>query len=300
MKNTVMIVGTGNVGSSIGYCLINQRTPVNRLILVDIDREDAEGEALDLQDALAVSPSHLEISSGKLADAEKADLIILAAGAPQLPGQTRIELTAANAKVFKSIISKIMSTGFSGLFLVVSNPLDILTHYTWKLSGLPPEKIIGSGTILDTARLRYLLATDLGVNPKSVHAYQIGEHGDSEFALWSSANIGGQPIRELFSSQKLTAIENRAREQAYRIIDKKGSTYYGIGASVTRIINSIFGDERRILPVSSYDYFHDCFYGFPTIIGRSGIIGRIDLNLNELEGIKLQRSINLIRQHHLL
>ncbi len=296
MSNKVMIVGTGNVGMSYAYTLINQRTAVNDLVLVDLNKADAEGEAMDLRNALAVSPSYLKISSGTYADAGDCDLVVITAGAPQKPGETRMDLLQKNAAIFKDIVGQIMSAGFDGIFVVVSNPVDVMTHLTWVYSGLPPEKIIGSGTVLDSARLRHRLSQRLGVHPKSVHAYQVGEHGDSEFALWSSANIGGQKISELLPRPVLEEIEEYARKEAYSIIEKKGATYYGIGACVASITNCILNDENRVLPVSSYDEFSGTFNGFPTILGRYGVKRRIGLPLSLIEQEKLNRSIEIIKE----
>ncbi|MBR5408410.1 L-lactate dehydrogenase [Candidatus Saccharibacteria bacterium] len=296
MSNKVMIVGTGNVGASIGYCLVNQRTAVTDLVLTDIVAEDAEGEAMDLRDTLAVSPSFMKIKSGTYKDAGDCDIIIITAGAPQKPGETRMDLLKKNSAIFKDMIKEIMDSGFSGIFLVVTNPMDVMTYLTWHYSGLPHEQVIGSGTVLDSARLRYRISERLGVAPKSVHAFQIGEHGDTEFALWSTANMGGMPLNKILNAKERQEIEDFARKEAYEIINKKGATYYGIGACVTKIINCILGDERRIMTVSSYDDFTDVYNGFPAILGRNGIIRRLDVKLTEEEGVKLQKSTNAIKE----
>ena len=291
-----MIVGTGNVGASVGYCLLNQRTAVNELILTDINMDDAEGEAMDLRDTLAVSPSYMKIRTGTYEDeAGDCDIIVITAGAPQKPGETRMDLLQKNAAIFKEMIERIMSTGFNGIFLVVSNPVDVMTYLTWRYSGLPHEQIIGSGTVLDSARLRFRIAERLGTSPKSIHAYQIGEHGDTEFSLWSTANIGGQSIRHFIGEDERREIEEYTRTEAYRIIEKKGSTHYGIGNCTTSIINCILNNENRVLPVSSYDDFSGTYFGFPTILGRHGVVRRLDIELNEEEGIKLQSSINTLK-----
>ncbi len=291
----VMIVGTGNVGASIGYCLINQRTSVSELILTDINMEDAEGEAMDLRDTLSVSPSYMKIRSGDYHDAENCDIIIITAGVPQKPGETRMDLLKKNAAIFKDMIGQIMDAGFHGIFIVVSNPMDVLTYLTWRYSGLPQEQVIGSGTILDSARLRQKISEKLHVHPKSIHAFQVGEHGDTEFALWSVSNVGGQPLTELLDEKTREELENEARNEAYEIINKKGATYYGIGACVTKLINCILSDERRVLPVSSYDYFCDVYNGFPAIVGRHGVVRRLGLKLSEQEGLKFQKSNNALK-----
>ena len=296
MANKVMIVGTGNVGASVGYCLVNQRTAVSELVLTDINMEDAEGEAMDLRDTLAVSPSYMKISSGTYKDASDCDIIIITAGAPQKPGETRMDLLKKNAAIFKDMVGQIMESGFSGIFIVVSNPMDVMTYLTWRYSGLPSEQVIGSGTILDSARLRYRISERLGVSPKSVHAFQVGEHGDTEFALWSLSNLGGQPLTDLLTEKERDEIEDFARKEAYEIINKKGATYYGIGACVTKLVNCILGDEKRVLPVSSYDDFADVYNGFPAVVGRLGIVRRLELKITEKEGMKFQKSTNALKE----
>lgn len=291
-----MIVGTGNVGASIAYSLVNQRTAINELILTDINMNDAEGEAMDLRDSLAVSPSSMKIKSGTYAEAKGCDIIVITAGLPQKPGETRMELLKKNAKIFKKMIGEIMSNGFDGIFIVVTNPMDVLTYLTWKYSGLPASRIIGSGTVLDSARLRMQISSKLNISSKSVHAYQIGEHGDSEFTLWSKADIGGEQISNTLSATARRDLEEYTRNEVYEIINRKGATYYGIGACVAQIIHAILADERRVLAVSSYDDVNDVFYGFPTVIGRRGVYRRLYINMNEEEGIKLQQSINILKK----
>ena len=290
-----MIVGTGNVGASIAFALVNQRTSVNELILTDIDKADAEGEVMDLRDALAVAPSWLRIRTGNYSDAKLCDICILTAGANQKPGETRVDLLQKNATIIKEVVTKIMDAGFDGIFVVVSNPMDTLSYLTWKYSGLPSERVIGTGTVLDSARLRYHIAEQLEVHPKSVHAYQIGEHGDSEFCVWSSANVGGENATDILSGDRRQKIETATRKEAYEIIERKGATFYGIGACTVQIINCILNNERRILPVSTLDDNQDVYYGYPVVVGREGIIRRIDLPLTEAEGVKLQKSINAIK-----
>ena len=295
-NNKVMIVGTGNVGASIAFALMNQRTAVNEIVLTDIIAKDAEGEAMDLRDALAVAPSYVKISNGTYKDAKDCDVVVITAGAPQKPGESRMDLLKKNANILKGMIEQIMDSGFNGIFLVVTNPMDVLTYYTMKFSGLPAEKVIGSGTVLDSARLRTRLAGYLNISPKSVHAYQVGEHGDTEITLWSRADAGGQNIIDLLPRDTLDGISDFVKNEAYDIIEKKGATYYGIATCVASILNCILNDEMRILPVSSYDSFNDVYYGYPAVVGRSGIIRRLDLQLTEEEGVKLQESINALKK----
>ncbi len=290
-----MIVGTGNVGASIAFALLNQRTAVNEIILTDIIAKDAEGEAMDLNDALAVAPSYIKIKNGTYKDAKDCDVVVITAGAAQRPGETRMELLKKNVNILKGMVEQIMASGFNGIFLVVTNPMDILTYYTWKFSGLPYEKVIGSGTVLDSARLRKRLASYLNVNPKSVHAYQVGEHGDSEVSLYSIADMGGQKISTMLPKDTLKGISEFVRNEAYDIIDKKGSTHYGIATCVVQILNCILNDENRVLPVSSYDTFSDTCFGWPSVVGREGIVRRLDVKLSEKEGVELQKSINVLK-----
>ena len=295
-NNKIMIVGTGNVGASIAFALLNQRTAVNEIILTDIIAKDAAGEAMDLRDALSAAPSYLKIKNGTYADAKDCDIVVITAGAAQKPGDTRLDLLKKNANILKGMVEQIMASGFNGIFLVVTNPMDILTYLTYKYSGLPAERVIGSGTVLDSARLRTRIADYLNVNAKSVHAHQIGEHGDSELTLWSRADVGGQPVTELLPAKVRTDISDFVRNEAYDIIDKKGYTCYGIATCVAQILNCILNDEMRILPVSSYDHFSGTCFGWPTVVGRAGAIRRLDVKLTEKEGIALQKSINVLKK----
>ena len=295
-NNKIMIVGTGNVGASIAYGIMNQRTAVNEIVLTDIIAKDAEGEAMDLRDALAVAPSYVKVSNGTYHDARDCDVVVITAGAAQRPGETRMELLAKNVNIEKGMIEQIMASGFNGIFFVVTNPMDVLTYYALKFSGLPSEKVIGSGTVLDSARLRTRIASYLNVNPKSVHAYQVGEHGDTELTLWSLADLGGQKVTEFLDRKTRSDISDFVRNEAYDIIERKGATYYGIATCVIDILNCIFNDELRVLPVSSYDHFSDTAFGWPTVVGRSGIQRRLDLKISEHEGIELQKSINALKK----
>ena len=295
-NNKVMIVGTGNVGASIAYAIVNQRTAVNEIILTDIIAKDAEGEAMDLRDALSVSPSYVKISNGTYKDAKDCDVVVITAGANQKPGESRMDLLKKNANILKGMIEQIMDSGFNGIFLVVTNPMDVLTYYTMKFSGLPAEKVIGSGTVLDSARLRTRIAGYLNVNPKSVHAHQIGEHGDTELTLWSLADVGGQKITDLLDKKTRTGISDFVKNEAYDIIEKKGATYYGIASCVVQILNCILNDEMRVLAVSSYDHFSGTSFGFPSVVGRQGVVRRLDLKLSEHEGVELQKSINTLKK----
>ncbi len=295
MSGKVMIVGTGNVGASIAYALINQRTAVKELVLTDLDMADAEGEALDLSDALAVSPSWVKIKAAGYDEAKDADICIITAGANQKPGETRVDLVQKNAKILKGIVNELMCNGFQGILLLVSNPVDTLSRLALEYSGLPAEKVIGSGTVLDTARLRFKIAETLQVHPKSVHAYQVGEHGDSEITLWSMANLGGEKLIKLLKKNERDRISEYVKNEAYEIIKRKGATHYGVGSCTVQIVNSILNDERRVLSVSSYDDCTDTFNGFPAVVGKEGVIRRLELSMTESEGIEFQKSINALK-----
>ena len=295
MNNKVVIIGCGNVGMSYAYALLNQRTYVNELVLIDLDKDRITGEVMDLNHCLAFAPSKIDIKVGDYSDCMDAKIVVIAAGANQNPGETRMDLINKNSKIFKSIINEVMQSGFNGIFVVATNPLDVMTYLTYKYSNLPANKVIGSGTSLDTARLRYMVGNKLNINPKNVHAYVIGEHGDSEFIPWSNANIGLQKINDYLNNEDMTIIENEVRNAAYEIINKKGATYYGIGMCLVRITNAILGDENSIITVSNYDKENDVFIGLPAILNKNGVKDKIYVELNKDETEKLQNSINTIK-----
>jgi len=297
MNNKVVIIGCGNVGMSYAYALINQRTYVNRLVLIDINKERTEGEVMDLNHCLPYAPSKISINIGDYDDCKDARIVVIAAGANQKPGETRTDLIHKNAIIFKDIVSKVMASGFNGIFLVATNPLDVMTYLTYKYSGLPSNQVIGTGTSLDTARLRLMIGKKLCINSKDIEAYVIGEHGDSEFIPWSNANISLQNIKDFFKEEELTEIESNVRNAAYEIINKKGATYYGIGMCLVRITNAILGDENSIIALSVYDEENDVYVGLPAIINKKGAERRVYLKLTEEETEKLQNSINVIKQN---
>lgn len=295
MKNKVVIVGCGNVGMSYAYALLNQKTSVNELVLIDLNKDRIEGEVMDLNHCLAFAPSKIDIKVGEYSDCRDATIVVIAAGANQNPGETRMDLINKNSKIFKSIVSSVMENGFDGIFLVATNPLDVMTYLTWKYSGLPANKIIGSGTSLDTARLRYMISDKIKINPKNVHAYVIGEHGDSEFVPWSNASVGLQNIKYFLSEEELDTIYYNVRDAAYTIINKKGATCYGIGMCLVRITNAILNDENSIITVSSYDKDNDIFMGMPTVVNRDGADSKVYIKLTEVETEKLQKSVDVIK-----
>lgn len=301
----IALVGTGMVGMSFAYCLLNQAV-CDELVLIDIDKKRAEGEAMDLNHGLAFAPGNMKIYAGSYEDCKDADVVTICAGVAQKPGETRLDLLKRNASVFQSIINPVVSSGFNGIFLIATNPVDIMTRITRTISGFPKERVIGSGTALDTARLRYLLGDYLKVDPRNIHAYVMGEHGDSEFVPWSQALLATKPVLQIceeFDSLSLKDLENistEVREAAYRIIDAKKATYYGIGMALTRISRAILGGENSVLTVSAClngDYGQEEVYvGVPCIINQNGADRILHLNLTGEEQEKLQKSCDTLRK----
>mgnify|MGYP004461393185 CR=1 FL=1 len=296
MNNKVVIIGCGNVGMSYAYALLNQRTYVNELVLIDLNKDRIVGEVMDLNHCLAFAPSKVAIKVGDYSDCKDAQIVCIAAGANQNPGETRMDLINKNSKIFKDIVTQVMNSGFQGIFLVATNPLDVMTYLTHKYSNMPPSKVIGSGTTLDTARLRYLISDRIGINPKNIHAYVIGEHGDSEFVPWSNVNVGLQNINQFLSEKDLNDICEEVKNAAYEIINRKGATYYGIGMCLVRITNAILGDEKNIMTVSGYDVNNDVFVGMPYVIDKNGISNKVYINLNKEETEQLNHSIQIIKK----
>lgn len=298
-KRKVALVGCGMVGMSYAYCLLNQ-TACDELVLIDLNEKRARGEAMDLNHGLAFAASNMEIYAGSYKDCQDADLVVICAGVAQKPGETRLDLLKRNADVFRSIIDPVTQSGFNGIFLVSTNPVDVMTRITCVLSGFNPRRVLGSGTALDTARLRYLVGEYLYVDPRNVHAYVMGEHGDSEFVPWSQAMIATRPIMELcgekqtgtdeekiISREKLLDIAEQVKGAAYQIIDAKQATYYGIGMAMTRITKAVLGDENSVLTVSAMlrgEYGQrDVFTGVPCVINGNGIRRVLELSLTEEE-----------------
>ena len=296
MKNKVVIIGCGNVGMSYAYSLLNQKTAVNELVLVDINKEKTIGEAMDLNHGLPFGPSKIDIKAGDYSDCHDAKIVMISAGRNQDIGETRMDLIDKNTVVFKDIIEKVVASGFKGIFIIATNPVDIMTYITWKISNFPKERIIGTGTTLDSARLRYEIGDKLNINPKNVHAYVIGEHGDTELVPWHNATIGLTNINNFLNDVDKEQLETKVRNMAYEIIKMKGNTSYGIGMVTTRITNAILGDENAILTISSYDSENDLFIGYPTIVNQKGAIKRLKFPLSSDEEKKYQYSINTLKE----
>ena len=305
-KRKVVLVGTGMVGMSYAYSLLNQNA-CDELVLVDIDKKRAEGEAMDLNHGLAFSGANMRIYAGEYEDCRDADIVAIAAGVAQKPGESRLDLLKRNTQVFRSIIEPVTASGFNGIFLVAANPVDIMTRITYALSGFNPRRVLGSGTALDTARLRYLLGEYLHVDPRNIHAYVMGEHGDSEFVPWSQALLATKPIVELCGEEavcqeKLTEIAKEVQGAAYKIIDAKRATYYGIGMAMTRITRAIFGDENSVVTVSARlrgEYGQsDVFAGVPCIINQNGVQRVLQLSLTKEESDEFGRSCQVLKESY--
>ncbi len=302
-KRKVALVGTGMVGMSFAYAALNQHL-FDELVLIDKNTVRAEGEAMDLNHSLAFSDTNMNIYSGEYKDCSDADIAVICAGAPQLPGQTRLDLLKTNDAIMKSIVIPIVKSGFNGIFVVASNPVDILTQVVYKYTGFNANRVIGSGTALDTARLRYLLGAKFNVNPSNIHAYVMGEHGDSEFIPWSQAMLSTKPILDIVpkADQKvlLDNIENDVRNAAYKIIAAKHATYYGIGMSLCRIVRAILSDQHTVLTVTTYlrgEYGEsDIFIGVPAVINENGVQEIVELNLREDELKKFKDSCSTLRK----
>ncbi|PLR76953.1 L-lactate dehydrogenase [Bacillus sp. V3-13] len=303
--NRVALIGTGSVGSSYAFALLNQGV-TEELVLIDLNKEKSEGDAMDLNHGMAFAPSPTKIWYGDYSDCRNADLVVLCAGANQKPGETRLDLVEKNTRIFQSIVEQVMNNGFDGIFLVATNPVDILSYAVWKFSGLPKERIIGSGTLLDTARFRFLLGEYFHIDTRNVHAYIIGEHGDTELPVWSHADIAGRSVSDLVAShagirsEDLEDLFINVRDAAYQIIQRKGATYYGIAMSLVRLTKAILQNENSVLTVSAYldgEYGHkDIFIGVPAVVNRNGIREIVELDLTEEENEKFTHSVNVLKK----
>lgn len=300
----IIVIGNGAVGSSYTFALVTQNI-AQEIGIIDIDTDKAEGDAIDLSHALAFT-SPKKIYAATYADCHDADIVVITAGAAQKPGETRLDLVNKNLKIFKKIVDDVVSSGFDGIFLVASNPVDILTYATWKFSGFPQHKVIGSGTSLDSARFRQSIAELIGVDARNVHGYILGEHGDTEFPVWSHANVAGLQIYEWvkdhpeIDEEELVNLFFKVRDAAYTIIEKKGATFYGIAVSLARITKAILNDENAVLPLSVYLNGHygldDIYIGAPAIVNRRGIQNVIEIPLSDAEQEKYDYSAEKLKE----
>ncbi|SKA67189.1 L-lactate dehydrogenase [Eubacterium uniforme] len=301
----VAMIGCGFVGAASCFSIMESGL-FSEMVLIDANKEKAEGEALDIAHGLPFSKP-MKIYAGDYDDIVDASIIIISAGANQKPGETRLDLVKKNVAIFGQIMPEIAKRNVEGVILVVANPVDILTTVAQRLSGLPKSRVFGSGTVLDTARLKYLLGEHLEIDSRSIHAFIIGEHGDSEIAAWSSANVSGIPLsqccemRGFYNHEKaMQDIAEQVKNSAYEIINRKGATYYGIAMSVKRICEAIVRDEKSILPVSSYLDGQFGIYGIslsmPAIVGRNGVEALVPIQLSDDELSKLKESADTLKK----
>ena len=300
----IILVGDGAVGSSYAFALVAQNI-AQEIGIIDINRAKAQGDAMDLSHALAFT-SPKKIYAADYSDAHDADIVVITAGAAQKPGEARLDLVQTNLKINRAVVKEIVASGFNGIFLVASNPVDILTYSTWKFSGFPKEKVIGSGTSLDSARFRQALSDLLEVDARNVHAYILGEHGDSEFPVWSHANVAGLPIYDWvmahpeIDEEAMVNLFFSVRDAAYDIIEKKGATFYGIAVSLARITQAILDNENAVLPLSVYvngEYgLDDIYIGSPAIINAQGIKQVIEIPLTDGEQDRMTASASQLKE----
>lgn len=303
-KRKVVLIGTGMVGMSMAYSLMNTGG-IDELVLIDLDENKAKGEAMDLNHGLPYSSTKVKIYNGTYDDCKDSDIIVICAGANQKEGQTRLELTKINTKIIKDISLQIKKTRFSGIVIVASNPVDILSYVVYKVLDIDKSKVIGTGTLLDTARMRYLLSEFLNISTDDIEAYILGEHGDSSFISWSNTYIGCKNILEYIDENKLDMndlndIYIEVKNAAYEIIERKKATYYGIGLALNKLIQSIFNDTNKILCVSAYldhEYKHsDIYMGVPCIINRKGVKEIVQIPLNQMDQKKFDDSYSILKK----
>ncbi|GKT03104.1 L-lactate dehydrogenase 1 [Furfurilactobacillus sp. OKN36] len=299
----VVLVGDGAVGSSYAFAMAQQGL-AEEFVIVDVLKDRTEGDALDLEDTLAwLSPK--KIYSGEYSDASDADLVVITAGAPQKPGETRLDLVNKNLKILSTIVKPIVDSGFNGIFIVAANPVDILTYATWKFSGFDKSRVIGSGTSLDTSRLRVALGKKFNVDARDVNAFIMGEHGDSEFANYDEATIGGKPLLKIaeeagVTRDDLATIEDQTRNKAYEIINRKGATFYGVATALMRISAAVLRDQNSVLPIGAPldgEYgLTDTFIGTPAVVNGKGIDHVIEVPLSADEMAKMQKSAATLKE----
>lgn len=299
----VAVVGAGNVGATFAFALVLGGL-VGEIVLIDIDRRRAEGEAMDINHAVALA-NPVRVWAGGYEDCAEADVVVICAGAAQRPGDSRLDLVRRNAGVFGDVVPRITEHNETGILLVATNPVDVLSYVAWKMSGFPPQRVIGSGTVLDTARFRYLLSERLGIDPRNVHAHVIGEHGDSEVPVWSLANVAGMRLDEYcrrvscdIGDSDREHLSHQVRDAAYQVIERKGATYYAVSVGLMRIVESILHDQHRVLSVSNLVSglygIDDVYLSLPAVVGRAGVERVVHLALDEAEEEALTKSASLL------
>jgi L-lactate dehydrogenase len=299
----VAVVGAGNVGATFAYALVLNGL-VGEIVLIDIDRQRAEGEAMDINHAVPLS-NPVRVWAGDYSDCAGADVVVVTAGTAQRPGETRLDLVKRNAEIFSDVIPSITEHNETGILLIATNPVDVLSYAAWKLSGFPSGRVVGSGTVLDTARFRYLLSEHLGLDPRNVHAYVVGEHGDSEVPVWSLANVAGMRLDEYcrrvhcdVSDDARKRISHQVRDAAYEVIERKGATYYAVAVALVRIVEAILRDQHTVLSVSNlvpgYYGIDDVYFSLPAVIGREGVEQVVELALAEEERVALEECATVL------
>ncbi len=301
----VVLVGAGFVGMSMAYAILNQGG-VDELVLIDIAKDKAIGEEMDLSHCLPYAPQKMIIKAGDYSECKDANIVVITAGLSQKPGQSRLELAVANAKIVKEITENIKASGFKGIYIVASNPVDLMTYVVAQVSGAPKSKVFGSGTVLDTARLRYLIADYLQISSKNVHAYILGEHGDSSLVPWEHCYVGCKKMIDIMKDnnhpmEDLKKIHDGVWKAAYEIIEKKKATYYGIGMALTRLVKAVLNDENSILTISSYldhEYGQNGIYiGVPAVINKDGVKELLELKLNKEDQAKFDYSCEIMKEN---
>ena len=306
-KSKVAIIGSGLVGSSTAFSIITQGV-CDEVLMVDINAEKASGEVRDLRNSIRLLDRNVRVKAGSYADCSDADIVVITAGAPPKAGQTRLDTLDISAKIAKSIVEPVMESGFDGIFVVVSNPVDMLAHLVYKLSGLPKNQVIGSGTSVDSARLQNFLADMVDVDPRSVYAYALGEHGDSLMVPWSTVTIAGKSFTdiiadntELVGDVDLDEIVYKTTQEGWEIYNRKGTTYYGIASACVGIIKAVLYDENSIVPVSTLlegEYGETgIFAGVPAVLNRSGVFDILEIHMTDSEEEKFHHSADIIREY---
>ena len=303
----VAIVGCGLVGSTTAFSMGTQGV-CDEVMLIDINKERAYGEMLDMRDSIEYLNRNVKVKTGTYAECGDMDIIVITAGAPPKQGQTRLDTLEMSAKIAKSIVEPIMKSGFDGIFIAISNPVDIIAHYIYKLSGLPKNQVIGTGTAIDSARLQNMIAQTVNVDPRSVHAYSMGEHGDSQMVPWSTVTIAGKPFYDVIADNKelvgdvdLDELVYRTTQEGWEIFNRKGTTYYGIATACVGVIKAILNDENRIIPVSTLlegEYGErDVYAGVPTVLNRSGAYDVLEIHMTLGELARFKESTRVIREY---
>lgn len=306
-KSKVAVIGCGLVGSSTAFSLVTQGV-CDEILMIDINEDRALGEVLDLRDTIKYLDRNVKVRTGRYSDCGDVDIIVITAGAPPQKGQTRLDTLEMSGKIIKSIVEPVMASGFDGIFIVVSNPVDIMAHYVYHLSGLPKNQVIGTGSALDTSRLQNIIAELVHVDPRSVYAYSMGEHGDSQMVPWSTVTVAGKSFQDIIHDNKemlgevdLDEIVKKTTKEGWEIYNRKGTTYFGIATACVGIIKAILYDENRIIPVSTLlegEYGErDVFAGVPTILNRTGAADILEIHMTEEEHNKFHDSVEIMREY---